>query len=820
MASLIQGFEYDIFISYRQKDNKYDGWVTKFVADIRKELEATFKEDISVYFDESPHEGLLETHDVSKSLEGKLKCLVFIPIISQTYCDQKSFAWQYEFCAFNKLACSDQFGRDIRISGGNVSSRILPVKINDLDAEDKILLENELGGVLRPIEFIYKEPGVNRPLTPEDDEKRNLNNTRYRNQINKVANATKEIISALKRRSSDSVKENDLSPTSRTELREKADIRSPGVGVLAFLTSKRRLFVFLLTIIISLSGVLVVLKIRERSRGIARPSNTEKTIAVLPFKNLSNDTTQLYFCDGFMDDVLNNLQKVNDFTVRSRTSSDQYRDTKKSSIVIGNELNVNYIVGGSVQREGNNLKIRVQLIDSKADKQIWSNDYIREMKQLFTLQSEIAKDIATELKAVLKPEEIEKIDKKPTDNLDAYDYYLLGNSYLQRSFKFSDTEMAIKMFRKAVESDPKFAMAFVKISQCYLQLHWFHYDNTTDRLDSAKKAIYSAFNIDPDLPEAHMALGNYYYVGYIDYQKAIEQINIAQKKIGINSDLLYVKANIYRRAGNWSLATEFYAKAYELDPGSAVITHNIGVTASVVRQYNIAEEYFAKAIMFNPSFVEAIWQKSFLYLKWKGDTIMARQVLDEGFKYKECISEPLLFESKVMLDIYAGNYQKALSYIASKEIDFIQVQFYVNLKSLLYAKVYALMDKPAVANSYFESARNTLDSMIIRNPEDPRLYSTLGIAYAGMGLKEKAIEAGKRGVEMMPVSREAYRGVFRAEDLARIYVKVGEYNKALEQIESLLKIPSRLSIKLLLLDPDWKPLIDLPEFKKLLEAYS
>src|ERR1035437_10099659 len=169
MASIIPGYEYDIFISYRQKDNKGDRWVSEFVDALKTELEATFKDDISIYFDENPHDGLLETHSVDKSLEGKLKCLIFIPIISQTYCDSKSFAWQHEFVAFNKMAKQDQLGRDIRLTSGNVASRILPVKIHDLDAEDKALLENELGGVLRSIDFIYKSAGVNRPLRANED---------------------------------------------------------------------------------------------------------------------------------------------------------------------------------------------------------------------------------------------------------------------------------------------------------------------------------------------------------------------------------------------------------------------------------------------------------------------------------------------------------------------------------------------------------------------------------------------------------------------------------------------------------------------------
>jgi hypothetical protein len=202
MASTVPGYQYDIFISYRQKDNKYDGWVTEFVENLLREIDATFKEEISVYFDKNPHDGLLETHDVNASLKEKLKCLVFIPIISQTYCDSKSFAWQHELVAFNKMAKEDQFGRDIKLAGGNIASRILPIKIHDLDAEDKELLENELGGALRCIEFIYKSAGVNRPLNPSDSPDKNLNKTYYRDQINKIANAIKEIICGLKNPSS------------------------------------------------------------------------------------------------------------------------------------------------------------------------------------------------------------------------------------------------------------------------------------------------------------------------------------------------------------------------------------------------------------------------------------------------------------------------------------------------------------------------------------------------------------------------------------------------------------------------------------------
>jgi len=313
MPGIIEGYSYDIFISYRQKDNKHDGWVTEFVNNLKGELEATFKEDISIYFDENPHDGLLETHSVDKSLEGKLKCLIFIPVISQTYCDPKSYAWQHEFCAFNKLAKEDKFGRDIKLISGNVSSRILPVKIHDLDPDDKTLLENELGGMLRSIEFIYKSAGVNRPLrVNEDHPQDNLNKTYYRDQINKVANAVKEIITAFKKHSQhfeeDSKKDFEVKTSPRKNQRKKI--------------IKGTLIVLALV----LFGYFVIPKLLKSSEQL------EKSIAVLPFINDSPDPENVYFINGIMEEVLNNLQKIKDFRVLSRTSVEQYRSTARPAI--------------------------------------------------------------------------------------------------------------------------------------------------------------------------------------------------------------------------------------------------------------------------------------------------------------------------------------------------------------------------------------------------------------------------------------------------------------------------------------------------------
>ena len=234
MSSIIEGYNYDIFISYRQKDNKGDRWVSEFVEALKTELESTFKEEISVYFDINPHDGLLETHDVDASLKDKLKCLVFIPIISRTYCDPRSFAWEHEFKEFVEQASTDQFGIKVKLPNGNVASRVLPVRIYDLDSTDIKLCESVLGGVLRGVDFIYKEPGVNKPLTADDDEKKNLNSTKYRIQINKTANAIEEIILGIKTEPIKVAKEKDRPRVPIKEIKEerkKVDLERPAKAI-------------------------------------------------------------------------------------------------------------------------------------------------------------------------------------------------------------------------------------------------------------------------------------------------------------------------------------------------------------------------------------------------------------------------------------------------------------------------------------------------------------------------------------------------------------------------------------------------------------
>jgi len=804
MASIIPGYAYDIFISYRQKDNKHDGWVTKFVADLKGELEATFKEDVSIYFDENPHDGLLEMHDVDKSLEGKLKCLIFIPILSQTYCDPNCFAWQHEFCAFNKLAKEDSLGLNVKLRGGNVTSRILPVKINDLDPEDNELLEKELGGFLRAIEFIYKEPGVNRPLTPGDDPKTNLNRTSYRNQINKVANAIKDIIRGMGTPQKDNITcdEKTFKPE---KLPDKKKI------------NKQSLFAAIILAFIIAGYFLMPALFKSKTEA---QTSMDKSIAVMPFANLSNDPEQEYFSDGMLDEILDRLFKIGDLKVISRTTSMRYKNSELSLKEIANELGVATILEGSVRKLGNNLRITVQLIDARTDTHLWSEIYDRDLSDVFEIQSEIAQTIARELKAVITPQEKALIEKVPTDNLEAYNYFLIGNEYYLRSYEEQDYSIAISMYTNAIELDPGFALAYIRLALCHASMYWFHYDRSSERIIKSKEAIDAAISIDPEIPEIHLALGSYYYWCFLDYQRALKELDLAEKKLRNNPESTYFKACVYRRAGEWKAARENLLLASELDPGSSRIAFNTAETLFLLGEYKLAEDFFNKTTLLNPAFIEPYWLKSLMLIKSKGNTVQARETIKEALKFKGAVTNPQIVETMALLDLYDGHYQKAITFLLSIDLEVIENQFYFHLKSFHIANIYRIMGNMDLARQYYEAARIDLENRINQDPNDPRLFSTLGKVYAGLGLKEEAIESGKKGVELMPIEKEAYRGVFRVEDLARIYVMTGEYQEALKLLEHLLSVPGPISVKLLLLDPTWKPLWDLPDFKKITNKYS
>lgn len=509
MASIIPGYEYDIFISYRQKDNKYDGWVTEFVEHLKNELEATFKEDVSIYFDENPHDGLLEIYNVDKSLELKLKSLIFIPIISQTYCDPKCFAWQNEFVAFNKMASADPLGKDVKLASGNVCSRIIPVKIHELDTSDIELFEKEIGSRLRSIEFIYESAGVNRPLKPSDNPDKNLNKTFYRDQINKVANAVKDVIYGLhpdpERRATKSYQTRstaNYAGNQQTEVTSKT-----------FFSKK----VFKSTVLLVSIGIILILAVLffypkykgKTKAGLMSAETVNKAIAVLPVSNFTGNADLDYIASGIQDALISELGKLSNLTVRPEQSTLQFSKSQESIQQIAKKLSVNNIIESSIKGSEDNLQIEVKLVEAfPAEKYIWSSTFTQNWNNLASVYSDIVRRIMNGIQVKITQQDDKKLTSSREHNPEILKAYDRGIYFMKKHTK-EDFEKGIKCFNGAIEIDPADPLPYLGLAIGYGTSS--HTSATAeDAAAKAKSYALKALSIDSTLTDAYVVLAERY----------------------------------------------------------------------------------------------------------------------------------------------------------------------------------------------------------------------------------------------------------------------------------------------------------------------
>jgi serine/threonine-protein kinase len=438
------------------------------------------------------------------------------------------------------------------------------------------------------------------------------------------------------------------------------------------------------------------------------------------------------------------------------------------------------------------------------------------MREVFQIQSDLAERIARALDITLLEPERQSLRARLTTNIEAYEYYLRGNVYYHRSVQKNDMMIAIRMYDKAVELDSAFAVAYARLSMAHVDMYWFYYDRSEQRLIMAKQAVDKAFELVPDLPEAFVAMGWYHYHGHRDYDRALEQFDIARKSQPNNSELMLAIGLAQKRQGRFEPALANIKRACELDPLSSKQANEAGVTSMVLRKYREAERYFDRAISLAPDVLEAYTHKARLYLLWEGSVEKARAVLAEALQNTKAIEDAFVVHLLVTLDMYDGNYQEALDRLSLQSADYDNpVSFTPSV--LRWAEIYGYMGNEDLKQQYYESAVAILNNKVGEDPNDHRFHSALGEAYAGLDRREDAIREGKLGVKLLPVSKDATRGHARIEDLARIYTMVGEFNKAIDQLEFLLSGPGGMSIPLLQLDPVWNPLHDHPRFKKLIE---
>jgi TolB-like protein/Tfp pilus assembly protein PilF len=555
-----------------------------------------------------------------------------------------------------------------------------------------------------------------------------------------------------------------------------------------------------------------------------RAAAPEPSVAVLPFSNMSADPEQEYFCDGMAEEIINALVQVEGLRVVARTSAFAFKDRCEDIREIGRKLNVETLLEGSVRKSGSRLRITAQLVNVANGYHLWSERYDRELSDVFEIQDEISSNIVEALEVELSGRERRALKARPTDNIDAYQAYLRGLEYAGRpDYLEEDFRLAAQMFERAVELDPSFALAHAELSKAHSALFFHGHDRTESNVAQAKEAVDRALELDPDLPDAHLALGCYHYWCHQEFEQALAEFAIAERDLRNDARILAVVAAILKRKGKIRQTVEHYKRAFELSPRDASLPHEAGCACMTIRDYAEAERYYDRSIALAPDQVLAYVCKVWNHLLWRGDMERARGTMEaipqRGARPSEYSSAAERF-NWFRLELMARDFRKALDTLALAWGPFDEGQWWFVPRALLEGWTHMLMGDAEGARSHFESARILLESEIAERPEDYRVHSSLGIAYAGLGRNEDAVREGELAVKGMSVAKNAVIGPFRVEDLAFIYALVGEHEKAIDLLEYLLSIPSWMSAPLLRLDPKWDPLRESPRFQSLVEAES
>jgi serine/threonine-protein kinase len=544
----------------------------------------------------------------------------------------------------------------------------------------------------------------------------------------------------------------------------------------------------------------------------------DKSIAVLPFQNLSDEKENAYFADGMQDDILTNLSKIGDLKVISRMSVMSYRDGTRNAREIGKVLGVATLLEGSVRRSGNRVRVNVQLINANNDEHIWAEDYDRDLTDVFAIQTDLAQKIAAALQAKLSPNESARLDRKPTTDTDAYLLYVQAHDYANRPDRLRDTSLkAEELYEKAIKLDPNFALAFAGLS--LIESWMFHsFEPTPARREKAHFNADEALRLQSDLPEGHLALGFAYYYGDRDYQRALTEFEIAKRDLPNQVDAYLAIAAIQRRQGKWAESNANFEKSASLDPKNENVLFNLGVNYMAQRDFETADKILDRAIAADPQSIGAHGMKSALAVAWKGDIGFAENQLSHvppGFD-----PDGLVTSARIWVLTLRRKFAEALQVAQQfRGETFIYPERGPCPKAFLEGSLYLHQGDKEKAHAAFEQARIVAERLVRDAPDDPGRHAQLGAVLAGLGRKEDAINEGKKAVELLPESEDAFDGPQATAGLAEIYAWVGEHDQALRLLDHLLNVPSGLTVWNLKLDPAWDPLRKDPRFQALIDKY-
>jgi TolB-like protein/Tfp pilus assembly protein PilF len=574
-----------------------------------------------------------------------------------------------------------------------------------------------------------------------------------------------------------------------------------------------------LLIAIASSGVWLYFK-----QAAVTSQGPEKTIAVLPFQNFSPDKDNAFFADGVQDDILTSLAKIKDLRVTSRSSVMKFRDVAEQNLrQIGKALGVANVLEGSVRREGDRVVVNVQLVDAQSARQIWANRYDRTLADSLGLQGELASEIADALRATLSTDEQARVTAKPTQNPDAYVFYLRANQLSRNpDTLLEDYKAAEQLYVQAIALDPNFALAHARLASVCAEI-FHYYEPTEDWKTKARSEAQIALRLQPDLAEAHLALGQCIYWMDQDYERALEQFDIASRLSPSDGDIVRLIAAIKRRQGKWKQALEEYERVAKLDPQNPNTVRELIFTNTAMRRWPDAARWVEQLRAIAPASIIAKIQRGYVEFWWKGDTGLLKSLLNQvplGVDPDGSVTS--VRWDVAMLDRDYAAARRAIDASSAKELSYTGES---STPRTFFEGCIALAqgDVPA-AQKYFQDAQSVFEDAVKEAPSSAIRHANLGWFYAFMGRKDDAIREGRRAVELKPESKDAVDGVIVNCYLALIYARVGEKDLAFPLLARLLKTPGAvdsvdysITINDLKHRWEWDPIRSDPRFQKLLE---
>lgn len=550
----------------------------------------------------------------------------------------------------------------------------------------------------------------------------------------------------------------------------------------------------------------------------------QKSIAVLPFENLSDDKQNTYFADGVLDQILTNLARVSDLRVISHTSVRQYKSGEPRNLrEIGKQLGVTHILEGSVRRAGDRLRISAQLIDARSDSQIWAETYDRTAADLFAIQSELSKSIVAQLETKLSAEQKAEIEHRPTQDLLAFEHYerakQIVDSYLIADDVRAAVLSALQSLDQAIKRDPDFVSAYCYIARANDLLYFFDLDPTPDRVLLAEAAVKAALRLRPDSAEAHFAMADFLFRCHRDYDGALKELEVARPGLPNDTAFFILSGYINRRRNNWAQAEQDFKTAVEIDPRNPNAYNLLADTYNLQRKHLQAAQVYDRVFAAGERAPIVSYRRASATFNGTANSAEIREVLAKNPDMDIGGGQT---PYRVMFALIDGNFAEAERGLAAsprQEFQDIDYSFYYP-KAWFEAMIARAKGDSAAANTAFTAARAILEQRLAIKPGDARTLAVLAQVDAGLGHKELAIQEAKHAVDLMPVSKDVYDGALVLEGLAHVYTLSNEPDRAIELLQKLATMPSYINYARLKLHPTWTPLRGDPRFQKIVDSLA